>query len=187
MADASTKLPGPRPRRIPPGHVSLGIEPKHLCVGLCYRPYSQWHSPECSDGGRAGASEVRAWNDSNTGWSHTLTATKQPSTTARALCTCRRDRCCCGQKGDLSPENPEMLSGWLPKSETVQLQNSSSVFPAENITFRFSPATSRRSNNGWGPAIALTGGGRCRERWPQKPGSSSPPDGQRDNSQSDCV
>ena len=103
MADTATQLPGPRPRRIPPGHVSLGIEPKHLCVGLCYRPYSQWHSPECYDGGRAGASEVRAWNDSNTGWSHTLTTTKQPSTATRALCTCRRDRYCCGQKGGPEP------------------------------------------------------------------------------------
>ena len=58
------------------------------------------------------------------------------------------------RKDGLSPENPEMLSGWLPESDNVQLQNPSSVFPAENITFRFSPATSRRSNNGWGPAIA---------------------------------
>ena len=57
------------------------------------------------------------------------------------------------------------------------------VFPADKITFRFSPATSRRSDNGWGPAIALTGGGRCRERWPQNQAVPSPPDSQRDNSQ----
>ena len=156
MADASTKLPGPRPRRIPPGHVSLGIEPKHLCVGLCYRPYSQWHSPECSDGGRAGASEVRAWNDSNTGWSHTLTATKQPSTTARALCTCRRDRYCCGQKGDLSPENPEMLS-----SETGCQSWKLYSFRSYRILLRFSqPKISRLGSRRRHPAVRTTDGVR---------------------------
>ena len=44
LVDTFTKLPGARPRRIPPGNVPLGIEPKHLCVGLCYRPSALWHS-----------------------------------------------------------------------------------------------------------------------------------------------
>ena len=77
--------------------------------------------------------------------------------TAKALCTCRRDRyyrwsirlilvqrirkCC--QAG---------CQSWM-------FRHSSSVFPAEKIKFRFSPAISRRSNNGWGPAIAPKGGG----------------------------
>ena len=46
-----------------------------------------------------------------------------------------------------------------------------------NFKKPFTPISFCRSDGRW----------RCRERWPQKPGSSSPTDGQRDNSQSDCV